>query len=114
MLLKQTMVMEQNRLYFRRPNENASEWVVFFFEALTNIQEQLMQKLSIKGIETLLSPREKAITTFIGNNPGCKSGEIAKKLGIPSLTIKRIIPFLIRKNLIDKHGNGPGINYSLK
>jgi len=98
----------------QRPNENATEWVNFFFNALINIQEQLMKKLEFKGIETQLSPREKSILTFIGNNAGCKSGEIAKKLGIPSPTVKRILPELIERNLIDRHGIGPGTNYSLK
>ncbi|WP_310560263.1 Fic family protein, partial [Flavobacterium sp.] len=90
----------------QRPNENVSEWGNFFFDALKNIQEQLMQKLEQSGVEIKLSPREKSILTFIGNNAGCKSGEIAKKLGIPSPTIKRILPDLIEKNLIEKHGNG--------
>ena len=98
----------------QRPNENATEWVNFFFDALKNIQEQLMKKLEFKGVETKLSPREKSILTFIGNNAGCKSGEIAKKLGIPSPTVKRILPELIEKNLIEKHGTGPGTNYSIK
>jgi DNA-binding MarR family transcriptional regulator len=48
------------------------------------------------------------------NNPGCKSGDIAKKLGIPSPTVKRILPELVRKNLIEKHGTGPGTNYSIQ
>ena len=97
-----------------RPNENVSEWVNFFFNALKNIQEQLMKKLEISGIETKLSPREKSIITFISNNAGCKSGEIAKKLGIPSPTVKRILPDLIGKNLIEKYGKGPGTNYSTR
>ena len=97
----------------QRPNENATEWVSFFINALINIQEQLMKKLEFKGVEAKLSPREKAILTFIGNNAGCKSGEIAKKLGIPSPTVKRILPELIERNLIDRHGTGPGTNYSL-
>ena len=45
---------------------------------------------------------------------GCKSGEIAKKLGIPSPTVKRILPDLIGENLIEKFGTGPGTNYSTK
>jgi Fic family protein len=98
----------------QRPNENVSEWGNFFFDALKNIQEQLMQKLEQSGVEIKLSPREKSILTFIGNNAGCKSGEIAKKLGIPSPTIKRILPDLIEKNLIEKHGNGASTNYSTK
>ena len=98
----------------QRPNENVSEWGNFFFDALKNIQEQLMLKLNQSGVELQLSPREKSILTFIGNNVGCKSGEIAKKLGIPSPTIKRILPELIEKNLIEKHGIGPSTNYSIK
>lgn len=98
----------------QRPNENVSDWGNFFFGALKNIQEQLMLKLEQTGVEIQLSPREKSILTFIGNNVGCKSGEIAKRLGIPSPTIKRILPELIEKNLIVKHGNGAGTNYSIK
>jgi Fic family protein len=98
----------------QRPNEDVTEWVNFFFDALVNIQEQLMKKLEIHGTEIQLSPREKSILTFIGNNPGCKSGEIARKLKIPGPTVKRILPELIGKKLIEKFGTGPGTNYSLK
>jgi DNA-binding MarR family transcriptional regulator len=86
--------------------------VIFFFDALKNIQDHLLQKLEMRGVETNLSPREKAIITFIGNYPGCKSGDIAKKLGIPGPTVKRILSDLLLKNLIVKHGIGPGTNYS--
>jgi Fic family protein len=96
----------------QRPGENVNEWVTFFLDALKNIQTQLVNKLEQSGIETQLSPREKSIITFIGNNPGCKSGDIAKKLNIPNPTVKRILPELIKKNLIVKHGTGPGTNYS--
>jgi Fic family protein len=98
----------------RRPNEDVSEWNRFFLDALGNIQKQLMIKLESKGVETRLSPREKSILTFIENNAGCKSGDIAKKLGIPNPTVKRILPELIKKNLIEKFGTGPGTNYSIK
>ena len=96
----------------QRPNEDVTDWVNFFFNALNNIKNQLLNKLEKSGIETQLSPREKSIITFIGNNPGCKSGDIAKKLDIPSPTVKRILPELINKKLIEKHGTGPGTNYS--
>lgn len=98
----------------QRPNENVSDWGNFFFDALKNIQEQLMQKLCLSGVEIQLSPREKSIITFIGNNAGCKSGDIANKLGIPNPTVKKILPNLIEKNLIEKHGIGPGTNYTIK
>jgi len=97
-----------------RPNENVSEWVLFFLESLRNIQTQLMQKLDQKGVDSQLSPREKSILTYVGDHPGCKSGEITKKLGIPSPTIKRILSDLLSKNLIERHGSGAGVNYVLK
>jgi len=96
----------------QRPNENVTEWVNFFFDSLRNIQEKLMEKLDFKAIEIKMSPGEKSILTFIGNNAGCKSGEIEKKMGIPSPTVKRILPELIEKILIERHGIGPGTNYS--
>jgi Fic family protein len=98
----------------QRPNEDVTEWIRFFFNALGNIQKQLMIKLESKGVKTRLSPREKSILTFIENNAGCKSGDIAKSLGIPNPTVKRILPELIEKNLIEKFGTGPGTNYSIK
>jgi Fic family protein len=97
-----------------RPNENVDEWINFFFDCLTNIQQKLTKKLATKGVKTNLTPKEKSIVSFIENYAGCQSGDIAKKLGIPSPTIKRILPKLLKLNLIEKHGIGPGTNYTIK
>ena len=52
--------------------------------------------------------------TFISDHPGCKSGEIARKLDIPNPTVKRILSKLVGNNLIEKYGTGPGTNYTIK
>jgi Fic family protein len=96
-----------------RPNENVDEWINFFFDSLKNIQLKLSEKLKVKGVETSLTPKEKSVVSFIENYPGCKSGDIAKKLGIPSPTVKRILPKLIQLKLITKYGVGPGTNYTI-
>ena len=97
----------------QRPNENVSDWINLFFSALKNIQEQLMTKLDFKGVDSKLTPKEKSILTFIGNHSGSSSGEISKKIGIPSPTVKRILSDLLGKNLIEKHGVGRGTNYTI-
>lgn len=97
----------------QRPNENVTTWVNFFFSALLNIQEQLLAKLEQTGTTSKLSPREKSILTFISNHAGCKSGDIAKNLDIPNPTVKRILSDLLRLNLIERYGTGPGTNYSI-
>lgn len=96
-----------------RPNESVTEWLAFFLDCLMNIQAQLMQKLEESGRSAQLSPREKAIITFISNNPGCKSGDIATRLAIPNPTVKRTLAELVKQNLIAKHGSGSGTNYSI-
>lgn len=96
-----------------RPNEDATPWIDFFFDALGNIQNLLMNKLHTQGVMASLSPREKAILTFIENRPGCKSGEISNQLNIPNPTVKRILNNLQQQNLIQKHGVGPGTNYTI-
>lgn len=105
---------ELRKCQMLRPNEDVSTWVSFFFNALINIQNQLLRKLESTGIETKLSPREKQILAFISNYPGSKSGTIALKLGIPNPTVKRILKNLTDDNLIQKYGFGPGTNYSIK
>lgn len=97
----------------QRPNENITEWVVFFLNSLLNIQQKLEQKLNFDGIESSLSPKEKMIYSFVMHNSGCKSGIIAEKFMIPSPTIKKILAELVAKKLIQKHGRGAGTNYSV-
>lgn len=61
-------------------NEEVTSWIYFFIDALLNIQQQLMIKLTVKGVESRLSPKEKSILVYITDHPGTKSGEIAKNL----------------------------------
>jgi Fic family protein len=99
----------------QRPNENISDWVNFFFDALKNIQEQLMQKLQIHQADgEQLLPREKLVVSYIQNHPGCKSGEITKGLGISRMIVIRLLSTLIARNLIEKHGSGSGTQYTIK
>lgn len=98
----------------QRPNEDITEWIEFFLESLLNIQYKLQRKLEITGQESDLSPKDKMVYTYIINNPGCKSGEIAEKLHIPKPTVKRVIADLISKNLVSKFGQGAGTNYSAR
>ncbi|HAC14673.1 MAG TPA: Fic family protein [Bacteroidetes bacterium] len=95
-----------------RPGEDVTEWITFFFDALENIQQQLMQKLEMQGVVTSLSSRDKAIITFVASNPGCKSGEISAQLQLPAPTVKRALTELVNKNQLIKHGVGPGTNYT--
>lgn len=97
-----------------RPGEDISSWVRFFLSALQNIQSQLSVKLNTHGIESQLSPREKSVLVFVGDHPGCRSGDVAEKLSIPSPTVKKMLTRLVDKDLISRHGRGPGTNYSLK
>lgn len=96
-----------------RPNEDVTLWVAFFFDALVNIQQSLTEKLKITGVIATLSPRDKAIITYIENHPGSRSGVIGEQLNIPSPTVKKILAELVAKKLLKKHGSGPGTNYSV-
>ena len=89
------------------------DWIRFYFDALSNIQSQLKAKLESQGVEQQLSPKEKSILVFISEHPGTKSGEVSKKLDIPSPTVKRILAQLNSKDLIEKFSSGPGTNYSI-
>jgi len=98
----------------QRPNENITEWVIFFVEALKNIQVQLVKKLESSGTEADLTSREKSIVSLIANYAGMSSGEIAKRLGIPAPTVKRILAGLTEKGLLEKTGAGRATSYMVK
>jgi Fic family protein len=97
-----------------RPNENVSEWIMFFLNCLSNIQSQLLTKLQKSGLETQLLPKEKSIYTIIQSRPNIQSGKIAEKLAIPAPTVKRILSELLKKGLIEKQGNGRNVSYTIK
>ncbi len=96
-----------------RPGENVYDWVKFFLGCLNNISLQLIVKLSKTGDIAKFGPREKAVYIFIENHPGCRSGEIAKKLNILLPTVKKILADLVRNKHIVKHGAGAGTNYTI-
>lgn len=97
----------------QRPKEVINDWIRFYFDALSNIQTQLKNKLAGEGVEQILTPRERSILVFISDHPGCRSGQIARNLDIPSPTVKRTLSELTSKGLIQKYGSGPGTNYSI-
>ncbi|PHR71893.1 MAG: MarR family transcriptional regulator [Lutibacter sp.] len=105
---------ELRKCQAQRPGEEITSWICFFFDALINIQNQLIAKLNTQGVESSLSPKEKSILVFIADHPGTKSGGIATKLNIPNPTVKKILSVLVNKNLIEKYGSGPGTNYGIK
>lgn len=98
----------------QRPNEDVTDWIMFFLNCLSNIQSQLMIKLQKSGLETQLSYKEKSIYTIIQNRPNIQSGEISEKLAIPAPTVKRILSELLKKGLIEKHGKGRNVSYTSK
>lgn len=98
----------------QRPNEDITDWILFFLDCLSNIQSQLMKKLQKSGLEAQLVLKEKSIYTIIQTRPNIQSGEIAEKLAIPAPTVKRILSDLVKKGLIEKQGNGRNVSYTIK
>ena len=77
------------------------------------MQQQLLHKLTVRETETQASPREKAVLAFVGNYPGCKSGQIAAKLGIPAPTVKRLLAEMVARKQLEKQGKGRATAYYL-
>ena len=98
----------------QRPNEDVTDWIMYFLNCLSNIQSQLIVKLQKSGIETQLSFKGKSIYAIIQNRPNIQSGEISEKLAIPAPTVKRILSELLNKGLIEKQGKGRNVNYTIK
>lgn len=94
-----------------RPGENVTEWLTFFISCLINIQKQLLLKLEENKTYQPSSTREKRILFFIQNHPGCSSGEIARKLDLVLVTVKKTLSEMVVKGMITKEGRGKSTGY---
>lgn len=103
-------LMEAQR---NRPGEDVTNWVTFFLDCLKNLQTQLREKISEKKQREAIGIREQRVYTIIEHNPGISSGEIARKLGIPNPTVKRIVGDMAKSGVIIQHGVGRGTRYSI-
>jgi Fic family protein len=97
----------------QRPEEDTTAWVLFFLRALKNVHNSLLTKLNLNKSENGINHRNAKVLAIIESNPGIKSSEIARKMGISIPTTKRILVDLLDKKLIEKQGLGPGVNYSI-
>ena len=97
----------------QRPGEDVTEWVIFFLSCLQRIQHALMLKLDKQSVQHTLTPKEKHLLYILESNSGIKSGEIAKKVGTSTSTVKRMLDRLITAGMIQRHGIGPGSYYTL-
>jgi len=97
-----------------RPNENITDWVLFFLKNLNNIQSQLMNNFTQRGVEVRLSPREQLIISVIQKHPNIQSGEVAKRLGLPSPSVKRTLAGLLVKGVVKRGGSGNVTSYWLR
>jgi len=96
-----------------RPGEDVTEWVYFFLDCLKNIQQQLLQKVKEKESRQAVGVREQQIYNLIELNPGISSGDVSKRLNIPSPTVKRILSDLVANRNLIVHGAGRGTSYSI-
>jgi Fic family protein len=96
----------------QRPGENVTAWISFFFDCLSNLQNNLKKKLAAQRSENQMSPREKMIYSFVTNHPGCKSSEVAEGLNIPLPTVKKILAEMVAGKFLGKYGSSTGTNYS--
>jgi Fic family protein len=106
---KVLMECQQNR-----PGENISPWVHFFTNCLSNIQQQLMQKLESKTEDVSTSPRMQQIRMYVEHHAGAKTGEIAVRLGLPLPTVKKDVAMMVNSGMLIRHGIGAGTNYTAK
>ena len=95
----------------QRPYENITDWVLLYLNALKNLQSKLMRQLEPKGTDKPLSPREQTILDIIRNCQGMKSKDIARRVAISDLSVKRALAELQAKGFVKKYGNGISTSY---
>jgi len=95
----------------QRPNENITDWIIFFLNIIRNVQSRLIRPLEQKGDGLSVTHREQSILSIIQNNQGIQSPEIAKQIGISIPSVRRSLIVMQTKGLIKKYGSGSSTTY---
>lgn len=105
-----SILMETQR---ERPGEDVTPWVSFFADCLIELQRQLTVRMESTRKTTVSTPREKRIAAFIENHPGCSSGRISTKLGIPLPTVKKTLAGLVLRGVLTRQGRLKSTVYTI-
>ena len=95
----------------QRPYENITDWIWLYLNALKNVQAKFMRQFEPKETDRPLTPREQMILDVIHNCQGMKSKDIAKRVAISDLSVKRTLSELQAKGFVKKYGNGISTSY---
>lgn len=76
------------------------------------IQQHLLHKHEVSGTFSELSPRDKAVLTYITGHSGAQISEIEDRLELSNSTAKRVLRKLLELGLIEKYGRGKGTSYA--
>ena len=109
---KEEYYLQLRKCQAQRPQEDVTGWLRFYFDALQIIQQHLLHKLEVSGIFSELSPRDKAVLTYVTGHSGVQISEIEERLELSNSTAKRVLRKLLELGLIEKYGRGKGTSYA--
>ena len=98
----------------QRPNENITDWVAFYIKALKSVQAKFMHQFKQEREEKLLTQRKQTVMAVIQDNPNITLKEVAQKLSVSNLCVRRAVTDLQDKGLVKKYGSGAKTGYRVK
>lgn len=106
------IALRRSQKTIKKPNENVTPWLHFFFDILLKQSTLAVELLSKENIEKLLSPKQLAVWKYLSTVIEATPAELSKATTVARPTINQALDKLLRLKKIERIGLGRTTRYS--
>lgn len=105
------VALRRSQKTFGTKLESMEAWVEYFLNISLEQAEHAIKLLTTEDIETLLSPQQLKVWTYLGEVEEATPGEVAEQTGVARPTVSQALGRLMEMNRVERIGRGSTTRY---
>jgi Fic family protein len=105
------VALRRSQKTFGTESESVTSWIEYFLNVLLEQAEHAMKLLSAEDIETLLSPQQLKVWSYLGEVEEATPGQIADSTGVARPTVSQALSRLMEMKRVERIGMGSTTRY---
>ncbi len=105
------VALRRSQTTFNTESESIAPWVEYFLGVLLEQAKHAIKLLTAEDIETLLSPQQLKVWSYLGEVQEATPGQISEHTGVARPTVSQALTRLMEMNRIERIGRGSTTRY---
>jgi Fic family protein len=105
------IALRRSQTTFGTKSESITPWVEYFLRVSLEQAQRAMKLLTAENIETLLSPQQLKVWSYLGEVEETTPGQIAEHTGVARPTVSQALSRLLEMNRVERIGRGSTTRY---